>query len=51
MAVVLDALASYLQDMLLEMAKEEVHLLLGVPDEIKKMGMKLGDIKMVPHRC
>ncbi|XP_066339342.1 disease resistance protein RGA2-like [Miscanthus floridulus] len=45
MAVVLDALASYLQDMLLEMAKEEVHLLLGVPDEIKKMGMKLGDLK------
>jgi hypothetical protein len=27
MAVVLDALASYLQDMPLEMAKEEVHLL------------------------
>ncbi|CAD6257992.1 unnamed protein product [Miscanthus lutarioriparius] len=45
MAVVLDALASYLQDMLLEMAKEEVHLLLGVPDEIKKMVMKLGDLK------
>jgi len=45
MAVVLDALASYLQDMLLEMAKEEVHLLLGVPDVIKKMGMKLGDLK------
>ncbi|XP_066339387.1 disease resistance protein RGA2-like [Miscanthus floridulus] len=45
MAVVLDALASYLQDMLLEMSKEEVHLLLGVPGEIKKMGMKLGDLK------
>ncbi|XP_021316662.1 disease resistance protein RGA2 [Sorghum bicolor] len=45
MAVVLDALASYLQDMLMEMAKEEVHLLLGVPDEIKKMGIKLGDLK------
>ncbi|CAD6258009.1 unnamed protein product [Miscanthus lutarioriparius] len=45
MAVVLDALASYLQDMLLEMAKEEVHLLLCVPNEIKKMGMKLGDLK------
>ena len=38
MAVVLDALASYLQDMLLEMAKEDVHLLLGVPNEIKKDG-------------
>ncbi|CAD6343906.1 unnamed protein product [Miscanthus lutarioriparius] len=45
MVVVLDALASYLQDMLLEMAKEEVHLLLCVPNEIKKMGMKLGDLK------
>ncbi|XP_066341050.1 disease resistance protein RGA2-like [Miscanthus floridulus] len=45
MAVVLDGLASYLQHMLLEMAKEEVHLLLGVPDEIKKMGIKLGDLK------
>ena len=45
MAAVLDALASYLQDMLLEMTKEEVHLLLGVPDEIKKMDIKLGDLK------
>jgi hypothetical protein len=45
MAVVLDALASYLQDMLVEMVKEEVHLLLGVPDEIEKMGFKLGDLK------
>jgi len=41
----LDALASYLQVMLLEMAKEKVHLLLGVPNEIKKMGIKLGDLK------
>jgi len=31
--------------MLLEMTKEEVHLLLGVPDEIKKMDIKLGDLK------
>ena len=45
MAVVLDALASYLQHMLSEMAKEEVHLLLGVPNEIKKTGIKLGDLK------
>jgi hypothetical protein len=45
MAVVLDALASYLQDMLLEMTKEEVHLLLGVPDDIKKMDVMLGDLK------
>lgn len=40
MAVVLDALASYIQNMLLEMTKEEVHLLLGVPDEIKKDGQQ-----------
>ncbi|XP_066341041.1 putative disease resistance protein RGA1 [Miscanthus floridulus] len=45
MAVVLDALASYLQHMLLEMAKEEVHMLLGVPNEIKKMDIKLRDLK------
>ncbi|CAL4989370.1 unnamed protein product [Urochloa decumbens] len=45
MAMILDALASYIQNMVLEMAKEEVHLLLGVPDEIKKMDSKLGDLK------
>ncbi|KAJ1274627.1 hypothetical protein BS78_05G075800 [Paspalum vaginatum] len=45
MAAALDSLASYIQDMLLEMAKEEVHLLLGVPDEIKRMNIKLGDLK------
>ncbi|XP_062183251.1 putative disease resistance protein RGA3 isoform X2 [Phragmites australis] len=45
MATVLDALASYLQNMLTEMAKEEVHMLLGVSGEINKMGVKLGDLK------
>ncbi|CAL4985681.1 unnamed protein product [Urochloa decumbens] len=45
MAMILDALASYIQSMVLEMAKEEVHLLLGVPDEIKRMDSKLGDLK------
>ncbi|KAG2558434.1 hypothetical protein PVAP13_8NG266400 [Panicum virgatum] len=45
MAAVLDSLASYIQNMLVEMAKEEVHLLLGVSGEIDKMGVKLGDLK------
>ena len=45
MAMVLDALASYIQNMLMEMAKEEVHMLLGVSEEIDKMGVKLGDLK------
>ncbi|XP_062197801.1 putative disease resistance protein RGA1 [Phragmites australis] len=45
MAAVLDALASYVQNMLTEMAKEEVHMLLGVFGEIDKMGVKLGDLK------
>ncbi|KAK3119505.1 hypothetical protein QOZ80_9AG0671510 [Eleusine coracana subsp. coracana] len=45
MAMVLDALASYVQNMLMDMAKEEVHMLLGVPDEMEKMNAKLGDLK------
>ncbi|XP_062182919.1 putative disease resistance protein RGA1 [Phragmites australis] len=45
MAVVLDALASYVQNMLTEMAKEEVAMLLGVPKEMDKLGTKLGDLK------
>ncbi|XP_072151643.1 putative disease resistance protein RGA3 isoform X2 [Setaria viridis] len=45
MAVVLDVLASYVQNMLIEMAKEEVHKLLGVSGEIDKMCTKLGDLK------
>ncbi|KAJ1274630.1 hypothetical protein BS78_05G076100 [Paspalum vaginatum] len=42
---VLDALASYVQNMLMEMAKEEVHILLGVTREIENMGVKLRDLK------
>jgi hypothetical protein len=34
MAMVLDALATYIKNMMSEMAREEVHLLLGVQDEI-----------------
>ena len=45
MAGVLDALASYVQNMLTEMAKEEVSMLLGVSGEIDKMGVKLADLK------
>lgn len=45
MAVVLDALASYIQNMLTQMAKEEVDMLLGVSVEIDNLGAKLGDLK------
>ncbi|KAF8762256.1 hypothetical protein HU200_009643 [Digitaria exilis] len=45
MAAVLDALASYVQNMLIEMAKEELHMLLGVSQEIVKMDVKLRDLK------
>ncbi|CAM0953221.1 unnamed protein product [Alopecurus aequalis] len=45
MAGVLDALASYVTDMLTEMAKEEAALLIGVSDEVDKLGVKLGDLK------
>nr|TKV99493.1 hypothetical protein SEVIR_8G048136v2 [Setaria viridis] len=44
MAAVLDALASYVQNMVVDMAKEEVHMLLGVSEEIDKMAVKL-DLK------
>ena len=45
MAGVLDALASYIQNMLMEMARDEVHMLLGVSGEIEKMDIKLKDLK------
>lgn len=45
MAAVLDALASYVQNMVVDMAKEEVHMLLGVFEEIDKMAVKLADLK------
>uniref|UniRef100_A0A8I7BGA7 Uncharacterized protein n=1 Tax=Hordeum vulgare subsp. vulgare TaxID=112509 RepID=A0A8I7BGA7_HORVV len=45
MAMVLDAFASYVQNMLSEMVSEEVHMLLGVRDEIDKMDIKLRDLK------
>nr|UBY07624.1 NBS-LRR disease resistance protein [Dasypyrum villosum] len=45
MAMVLDAFASYVQSMLTEMVTEEVHMLLGVGDEIDKMDVKLRDLK------
>ncbi|EMS63427.1 Disease resistance protein RGA2 [Triticum urartu] len=45
MAMVLDAFASYMQNMLTEMVKEEVYMLLGVGDEIERMDVKLRDLK------
>ncbi|MBC2899603.1 hypothetical protein CFC21_112429 [Triticum aestivum] len=45
MTMVLDAFASYLQNVLTEMVSEEVHMLLGVTTEIKKMDVKLKDLK------
>nr|UBY06970.1 NBS-LRR disease resistance protein [Dasypyrum villosum] len=45
MAMVLDAFASYVQSMLTEMVTGEVHMLLGVGDEIDKMDLKLKDLK------
>lgn len=45
MAVVLDAFASYVSDLLLQVAKDEVGMLLGVSDEITKLDEKLQFLK------
>uniref|UniRef100_A0A453MXA9 NB-ARC domain-containing protein n=1 Tax=Aegilops tauschii subsp. strangulata TaxID=200361 RepID=A0A453MXA9_AEGTS len=45
MAMVLDAFASYVHNMLTEMASEELQMLLGVGGEIDKMDIKLRDLK------
>lgn len=45
MAVALEALASYIQNMLTETTKEEARMLLGVPDEMNKMNVKFRDLK------
>ncbi|CAL4956886.1 unnamed protein product [Urochloa decumbens] len=45
MAVVLDALASYVLNMLAEMTKKEIQMLFGGPHEIGKMDEKLEDLK------
>ncbi|VAI94374.1 unnamed protein product [Triticum turgidum subsp. durum] len=45
MAMVLDAFASYLVDMLTQVATDEVKTMLGVSGEIEKMGDKLRDLK------
>ncbi|KAL6658410.1 hypothetical protein ACP70R_003996 [Stipagrostis hirtigluma subsp. patula] len=45
MAVVLDALGSYVHNMLTEMAKEEIHMLVGVAGEIQKLDDKLKGLK------
>ncbi|KAF7099232.1 hypothetical protein CFC21_100893 [Triticum aestivum] len=45
MAMVLDAFASYLVDMVKQVATDEVGAMLGVSGEINKMGDKLRDLK------
>uniref|UniRef100_A0ACD5Y5Z3 Uncharacterized protein n=1 Tax=Avena sativa TaxID=4498 RepID=A0ACD5Y5Z3_AVESA len=45
MAMVLDAFASYLGDLLKQVAEEELGVMLGVSGEIDKMGVKLKDLK------
>ncbi|CAM0953235.1 unnamed protein product [Alopecurus aequalis] len=45
MAIVLDAFASYLGDLLKQVAEEELGVMLGISGEIDKMGMKLKDLK------
>ncbi|KAL6658412.1 hypothetical protein ACP70R_003998 [Stipagrostis hirtigluma subsp. patula] len=45
MAVLLDALATNVQNMLMDAATQEVKVLLGVSGEIDKMADKLGDLK------
>lgn len=45
MAGVLDALASYVTNMLTKMAREDVAMLIGVSDEINDLSIKLKDLK------
>lgn len=45
MAGVLDALASYVTNMITEMAKEEVAMLIGVSGELDTLSVKLRDLK------
>jgi hypothetical protein len=43
MAAVLDALAPYVKNLFMDMAQEEVSMLLGVSNEITKLGDKMGE--------
>ena len=45
MAAVLDALAPYVKKLLMDMAEEEVSMLLGVSDEITKLEDNMENIK------
>ncbi|CAO2149285.1 unnamed protein product [Urochloa humidicola] len=45
MATVLDALAPYVKELLMDMAKEEVSMLLGVSGEITKLGGSIESLK------
>ncbi|VAI94316.1 unnamed protein product [Triticum turgidum subsp. durum] len=45
MAMVLDAFASYLADLLMQVDAEDLGMLIGASDDIDKMGNKLHDLK------
>ncbi|CAM0885756.1 unnamed protein product [Alopecurus aequalis] len=45
MAVVLDAFASYIADLLKQVVEDEVGMLLGIAGDIDSMGVKLEDLK------
>lgn len=45
MAAVLEALAPYVKKKITDMAEEEVHILLGVPGEMEKLGQNMDNIK------
>ncbi|CAM0885738.1 unnamed protein product [Alopecurus aequalis] len=45
MAVVLDAFASYITDLLKQVVEDEVGMLLGIAGDIDSMGVKLEDLK------
>lgn len=45
MAMVLDAFASYVADMVKQVAEDQVGMMLGVFGEIDKMGDKLQDLQ------
>ena len=51
MAGVLDALASYVQNMLTEMARDEVHMLLGVTGRDRKNGYQAQGPQELSRGC
>ena len=49
MAAVLDALAPYVKKLIADMTEEEVHILLGVSGEIKKLERNTEGLKKIPY--